>query len=705
MSANDPDASRAAAEALRDRRLLSDAAAAYAAHLRRHVGDRAGWIAYGACMAELGDPNTALLLWREAERLAPPDPGLLQRIGNALAALGRSEDAAIAWAQALTLDPAQEAARQSLIGADPEAVLRAGNAVVPAAPPPPMPAMLFDVSDLFDYWSQGNRLPTGIQRVQIEVARAAFARGDGASATVVFDVAAGGWRRLPRQHFLDLASAAGDGGDAAEPGWRLAVAAARAALEPAELPRDATLINLGTSWWVPDYMRRVQEAKRRHGLRYVAFLHDCIPLVLPEHCVAALVDEFARWFAGLCVTADLVICNSRSTEADFGRLRSALAPEAAAPVRVVPLDAAPMPSGQAPAPGRPYVLCVGTIESRKNHLMLFGAWLALLRRHGAEAVPDLICVGKRGWLAEAALALHANAPALRERVRLRHTVTDAELAALYAGCLFTVQNSHYEGWGLPVTESLGHGKVALLPDHSGYRESGAGGAVFFAPGSEPDLVAKLEALIFDAGHREDLERRLARAVRLRDWPAVADAILVAAAEAAVEAAPAPAINLALGDRLALRLLPGPIPSLRMALADAVREGEGWHTLEDWGVWTRPGLAQLRLPLGFGTAAPLRLFIELRGANAPVALSFRTGGRWHRIPVPAGATTSILADPPSDFGDGLSVEFDSGDGATLDNGRRVGVGVVALMLCQRDDLAARLDWVEAQLLPNPAHAAG
>ena len=56
------------------------------------------------------------------------------------------------------------------------------------------------------------------------------------------------------------------------------------------------------------------------------------------------------------------------------------------------------PSSAPPRP-RPYVLFVATVESRKNHLMVFNAWLALIRRHGAEAVPDLVCVGKRGWKA------------------------------------------------------------------------------------------------------------------------------------------------------------------------------------------------------------------------------------------------------------------------------------------------------------------
>ena len=92
------------------------------------------------------------------------------------------------------------------------------------------------------------------------------------------------------------------------------------------------------------------------------------------------------------------------------------------------------------------MLFVATIEGRKNHLLVFNVWLSLIRRHGAEAVPDLVCVGKRGWKADEAFALLAGSRALRERVFLLHDIPDTELDALYRHCLCTVFNSHYEGW-------------------------------------------------------------------------------------------------------------------------------------------------------------------------------------------------------------------------------------------------------------------
>jgi hypothetical protein len=105
------------------------------------------------------------------------------------------------------------------------------------------------------------------------------------------------------------------------------------------------------------------------------------------------------------------------------------------------------------------VLCVGTIESRKNHLALFQAWKLLLEE-GFEP-PPLIWVGRPGWRVEDLLAQLAATRSLDGRIRLLHGVSDPELVALYRGALFSVFPSFTEGWGLPVGESLALGTPCL----------------------------------------------------------------------------------------------------------------------------------------------------------------------------------------------------------------------------------------------------
>ncbi|MDO9707383.1 glycosyltransferase family 4 protein [Paracraurococcus lichenis] len=705
---------------LRDRRAWADAAEAYGQYLRLKGEDWGIWVQYGHCLKETGDPKGALLCYREAEKLHPQDSDLQLQIGHALKLLGRAEEALGAYAMALSFDPGNLDAQRELLGVEaappatrapapaaPAARPAARPAAAPAAAVPAGTVLLFDASDLLDYF-RANRAPTGIQRVQLNIIREALA-APGAAAVLVtaFDPGSGAWKQVPAALFGRLAALSGTGTDTAEPAWREAVEEARTllrdgpAIEPAP---GSTLVNLGTSWWLPDYLRRVREAKARHGLRYVPFLHDCIPLVVPEHCEAKLVDEFARWFAGLCLHADAVLANSDCTRADFERLRARLLPAQSIPCFVVPLDAAPEAPEPGPLPpavadGRHFVLTVGTIESRKNHLLVFQAWLTLLRRHGPEAVPDLVCVGKQGWLAEEALRLHARSPLLQEKVHLLHAVPDTVLEALYRGCLFTLCNSFYEGWGLPVTESLAHGKVPLVPNHSGFRESGAEGAVFFAPNSEPELAEHAWWLATDAGHRRALEARIHAGLRLRTWSEIAAQVMRDAVAGAGLALPAPLerIALPLGQAHPLRLLPGPEPVPAMALADALREGPGWGPLERWGSWARPGASRLRLPLpAEAHGAPLRLYLEIRAPASPSRFALRVAREGLAEPVTRRLETTaeerlfvMLPLPVGGAGD-LLLSIEPAPSQEP-------VGICSLMACRADDLAARLDYLEAHAL--------
>ena len=50
-----------------------------------------------------------------------------------------------------------------------------------------------------------------------------------------------------------------------------------------------------------------------------------------------------------------------------------------------------------PAPSRPTFVMIGTIEGRKNHLLLLHIWEKLAKELG-PATPKLVLIGQRGWL-------------------------------------------------------------------------------------------------------------------------------------------------------------------------------------------------------------------------------------------------------------------------------------------------------------------
>ena len=216
----------ARADTLRDSRAWADAAELYAAYLRRNPDHWQIWVQYGHCTKECGDPETALLLYREAERLRPEEADVQLHLGHALKLLGRRDEAGEAYARALALDPANDAARAELMA----------SAAAAAAEPTPPPvreapaattaaACVFDVSDLLDH-VRSNRAPTGIQRVQLNLIEQSLRPGPSAAAVAAFDAASGAWKPIPRAVFERLAALSRSGADPADPDWEDAVSEA-----------------------------------------------------------------------------------------------------------------------------------------------------------------------------------------------------------------------------------------------------------------------------------------------------------------------------------------------------------------------------------------------------------------------------------------------------------------------------------------------
>ena len=197
-----------------------------------------------------------------------------------------------------------------------------------------------------------------------------------------------------------------------------------------------------------------------HGPR-VAFFFDAIPLTHPEHTPAKTVARFPGFMQEL-LRFDGIAAISQ-TSADYltgywdwlGAVRQP-------PVTVVPLGVDPPPAPpppRTPANGTPQVLCVSSIEGRKNHLALLGA----AERLWAEGLRfELRLVGlPRPETAAAALREIERLRAAGRPVRFDGVLDEPQLEQAWADCTFSIYPSMIEGFGLPVIESLVRGKPCL----------------------------------------------------------------------------------------------------------------------------------------------------------------------------------------------------------------------------------------------------
>lgn len=301
-----------------------------------------------------------------------------------------------------------------------------------------------------------------------------------------------------------------------------------------------SLVSLGASFAHPAHAACVA-ALRSRGVRVVRMIYDLIPTLKPEwvddpdHGVrhARPITEWARRTLG---ESDCVV-----TISEFSRLEilryCAEAGIVPPPIVVVRLgdDMGALPAHPPLprfVPSRPFILCVSTLDIRKNHRLLYDAWCILAARDPAKT-PDLVCVGTPHlYVKELLREMRLNRD-VNQRIHVVHDCADEELAWYYRRCIATIYPSRYEGWGLPVAESLAQGRLVLASNATSIPEIGGDLPAYFDPVDVHGVVALVERA------RDDFQWVAAREQAIRErfvptpWTRTASQVLEALGAAAL----------------------------------------------------------------------------------------------------------------------------------------------------------------------------
>ena len=239
---------------------------------------------------------------------------------------------------------------------------------------------------------------------------------------------------------------------------------------------------------------------RRARVRSFYFLHDLIPVLHPEfsrpHAVRrhrGRVKCALKAGAGIILGSEAVKQDLEIFAADQGL--------PSPPLIVAHLageDFAAAVTG-APAVASPYFLCVGTVEPRKNHRLLFAVWQRLFAQLG-ERTPRLVIVGQTGPMTGDLLAPLANASGWQSYIEHRRDCSDSELAGLLHHAQALLVPSLAEGFGLPFVEALQARTPVIASDLPVFREIGQSAAQLLDP-HDCDAWAKAIAAAAVAAHQ------------------------------------------------------------------------------------------------------------------------------------------------------------------------------------------------------------
>ncbi|KSB90017.1 hypothetical protein AS593_11375 [Caulobacter vibrioides] len=361
--------------------------------------------------------------------------------------------------------------------------------------------------------------PTGVDRVEMAYARTLLQRApDRVRLAATHPL---GWHgRLPARaarDFLDSTARRWSGEDHRGTGWSRWRNALDASIRLAPVPYRSSS-RAGRSIYLHLSSRGLERAElfeailRRERARFVPFVHDLIPLDHPEYGRPGGEALYRRKIATVTALASAVLVNSEATA-------ERLAPYLRAAGRSIPLHVAPLaptfaPPTTSPASGAPYFVMVATLEPRKNHLLLLNVWRRMIETHGAEAVPRLVLVGRRGWENENLLDMLDRCPALEAVVVERNGLADRQVRDLIAGARALLLPSFAEGFGLPVVEALALGTPVIASDLPALREAGGGVSEHLDPMDGPGWMHAVLDYAAPTSPRRD-----AQLARMRDWRA------------------------------------------------------------------------------------------------------------------------------------------------------------------------------------------
>ncbi len=282
---------------------------------------------------------------------------------------------------------------------------------------------------------------------------------------------------------------------------------------------------VGGAFWMNRNVIELCGRAAAHRANLIVLFHDLIPLTNPQftgHDFTAEYLEVLRLPAHFIVTTPF-----NRNELETVRKRAGAGERTSA--SIVPLADEfpgaqrnarflPTPNRLASFASRPFVLCVGTIEIRKNHAMLLSVWEELAAELG-DRLPTLVVAGRRGWKADAALRRLDEWQQADSRIVFVELPVDEELQWLYCACMFTVFPSLFEGWGLPVGESFWFGKPCAASNTSSIPTAGRDLCLYFSPNDAAEMKAAICRLL-DPELRRSYQDKIATA-SLRSWAEVA----------------------------------------------------------------------------------------------------------------------------------------------------------------------------------------
>jgi len=161
----------------------------------------------------------------------------------------------------------------------------------------------------------------------------------------------------------------------------------------------------------------------------------------------------------------------------------------------------------------PYIICLSTLEPRKNLKNTIEAYI-LLRRDNPDIPLKLVIAGKKGWNVE---SIYSAAEDYSDHIFFTGFVDDDDLAYLYSGAVAMSYLSFYEGFGLPPLEAMCCGIPIIFGNSSSLVEVVGEGGLAADPHDVNDIKDQYSRMFYDVKLRDRKSRAALRQSLKFSW--------------------------------------------------------------------------------------------------------------------------------------------------------------------------------------------
>lgn len=229
------------------------------------------------------------------------------------------------------------------------------------------------------------------------------------------------------------------------------------------------IVSASRAWDDETYIAALEKMRREKGVKLAYVVYDLIPIYQQHTFGPGLTERYSRYLYSILKNSEYLLPISNATKNDLLRYAEELGIYELPKIDVVRLgdDIAETVSESRPgfiAEDEEFAIIVGTIEARKNHMHIYYAY-KLAAQQGTD-LPRLYVIGKPGWLTHDVLYFIEHDTDVNQKIRVINSVSDSDLSWMYNNALYTVYTSQYEGWGLPIAESVAYGTPCIASSTS-----------------------------------------------------------------------------------------------------------------------------------------------------------------------------------------------------------------------------------------------